>query len=222
MTEAEWLESADPMPMLEFLRGKTSDRKLRLFAVACCRRIWQLLTDERSRKAVELAEQSADHHVPPDTLDAVSGEAEEAFEDAITPDESSTAESREKTAAACVAASYASNSPVVRHSDAIEVMQAAADASFDSATERAAQAALVRELWEYPFRPIALNPVWLTPTVKQLAVTVYDDRAFDRLPILADALEDAGCDQADILSHCCSLGPHVRGCWVVDLALGKE
>jgi hypothetical protein len=73
-----------------------------------------------------------------------------------------------------------------------------------------------------PFRPVALNPAWLTSTVKKPAQSIYDDRAFDRLPILADALEDAGCDNQDVLSHCRSTGEHVRGCWVVDLVLGKE
>jgi hypothetical protein len=63
---------------------------------------------------------------------------------------------------------------------------------------------------------------WLTPTVETLATTIYDQRAFDRLPILADALEEAGCTDADILSHCRQPGVHVRGCWVVDLILGKE
>jgi len=73
-----------------------------------------------------------------------------------------------------------------------------------------------------PFRSVAVESVWLTPTVKQLAQAIYDERAFDRLPILADALEDGGCTNADILSHCRGAGPHVLGCWVVDLLLGKE
>src|SRR5262249_51106589 len=75
-----------------------------------------------------------------------------------------------------------------------------------------------------PFSRIASHPAWLTwndGTVHKLAQTVYDDRRFDLLPILADALEEAGCDNADILAHCRGPGPHVRGCWVVDLLLGK-
>jgi hypothetical protein len=73
-----------------------------------------------------------------------------------------------------------------------------------------------------PFRPVAADSRWLTSTVVSLAQAIYDDRLFDRLPILADALEDAGCDNADILTHCRGDGSHVRGCWVVDLILGKE
>jgi hypothetical protein len=76
-----------------------------------------------------------------------------------------------------------------------------------------------------PFRPVALDPAYLTRdggTIPRLAQAIYDDRAFDRLPILADALEEAGCTNADILDHCRQPGPHVLGCWVVDLLLGKR
>ena len=66
-----------------------------------------------------------------------------------------------------------------------------------------------------------LSHEWVTPTVRALAEGIYADRAFDRLPILADALQDAGCDDADVLAHCRGPWPHVRGCWVVDLVLGK-
>src|SRR5262249_20874086 len=71
-------------------------------------------------------------------------------------------------------------------------------------------------------RPISLDPAWLTSTVAALARGIYEERAFDRLPILADALQDAGCDHPDILDHCRGPGPHVRGCWVVDLLLGRQ
>jgi hypothetical protein len=64
--------------------------------------------------------------------------------------------------------------------------------------------------------------VWQDGTVPKLAQSIYDERTFDRLPILADALEEAGCDDTDILGHCRGPGPHVHGCWVVDLLLGKE
>jgi hypothetical protein len=85
-----------------------------------------------------------------------------------------------------------------------------------------APAELLRDIFGNPFRPVTADPSWLTSTVVALARGIYDDRAFDRLPILADALQDAGCDHADILAHCRSDDPHARGCWVVDLLLGKE
>src|SRR5262249_7945925 len=84
------------------------------------------------------------------------------------------------------------------------------------------QPPLLRDIFGDLFRPVAVDPSWLTPTVTTLAQTVYDDRAFERLPILPDALEEAGCDNADIVNHCRRPGPHVRGCWVVDLLLGRQ
>jgi len=83
------------------------------------------------------------------------------------------------------------------------------------------QAAIVRDFF-HPFRRVTTSPAWLTSTVTNLAQAIYTDRAFARMPILADALEDAGCTNADILAHCRQPGEHCRGCWVVDLLLGKE
>jgi hypothetical protein len=85
----------------------------------------------------------------------------------------------------------------------------------------AIQARFLRDIFGNPFRTVAIDPSWLTSTVVSLAEGIYTDRAFDRLTILADALQDAGCDDPDILDHCRGPGPHVRGCWVVDLVLGK-
>ena len=83
-------------------------------------------------------------------------------------------------------------------------------------------ALLVRDIFGNPFRPVTFDPAWRTSDVMLLANGIYDERAFDRMPILADALQDAGCDKPDILDHCRGDGPHVRGCWVVDLVLGKQ
>jgi hypothetical protein len=80
----------------------------------------------------------------------------------------------------------------------------------------------VRDIFGNPFRPVAVDPSWLTETVVALAEGIYQERAFDRMPILADALEDAGCDDADVLNHCRQPGEHVRGCWVVDLLTGRK
>jgi hypothetical protein len=80
---------------------------------------------------------------------------------------------------------------------------------------------LFRDIFGNPFRPLVLDPSWLNGTVTHLAHGIYADRAFERLPILADALPDAGCEDPEILSHCRGGGPHVRGCWLTDLLLGK-
>ncbi len=85
-----------------------------------------------------------------------------------------------------------------------------------------AGAALLRDLFGNPFRPVAFSPEWRTDTALALASQMYESRDFSAMSILADALQDAGCDSADILDHCRGDGPHVRGCWVVDLVLGKE
>jgi hypothetical protein len=82
---------------------------------------------------------------------------------------------------------------------------------------------IFREIFANPFHPLAVNRRWLNPTVRSLAARIDDEQAFDPLlPILADALEDAGCTDRAILEHCRGPGPHVRGCWVVDLLLGKQ
>ncbi len=84
------------------------------------------------------------------------------------------------------------------------------------------QAIRLREVVGNPFRPVAFSHSWRTSTAVALASQMYEARDFSAMPILADALQDAGCDSADVLNHCRGPGPHVRGCWVVDLVLGKE
>jgi hypothetical protein len=89
-------------------------------------------------------------------------------------------------------------------------------------SERRSQADLVRDIFGNPFRKVKFSPSWRTDTAMSLARAMYESRDFSAMPILADALQDAGCDNDDILVHCRGPGPHVRGCWVVDLVLEKE
>jgi hypothetical protein len=89
--------------------------------------------------------------------------------------------------------------------------------------EEAAQAGLLREIIGNPFQPSPLDPAWFTSDVVALARGIYADRAFDRMPILADALQDAGCADEDVLTHCRDTNRvHVRGCWLIDLVLGNS
>jgi hypothetical protein len=88
--------------------------------------------------------------------------------------------------------------------------------------ESRVQAILLRDVFGNPFRPVAFDPGWRLPYPVALAETIYDHRAFARMPELADALDGTGCTDADLLAHCKGHGPHVRGCWVVDLVLGKK
>ena len=107
---------------------------------------------------------------------------------------------------------------------AVQVMRFAVRraAPTESGAEAVAQVELVRDIFFNPFRPIHLDPDWLTSTVVALARGMYDSRDFSAMPILADALQDAGCDSGDVLDHCRAAAPHVRGCWVVDLILGRS
>lgn len=104
--------------------------------------------------------------------------------------------------------------------EAVETLIDACDA--EPAAEASAQAGMLRDIFGNPFRPVTFDPAWLTPAVTSLAQMSYEERTFDRMPELADALEQLGCTNADILEHCRGPGPHVRGCWVVDLVLGKS
>jgi hypothetical protein len=102
------------------------------------------------------------------------------------------------------------------------VSEYALKAALDRGREKKDHCDLLREVFANPFRRVSIRKDWLTSTVRQLAEAIYDGRSFDRLPILADALEDAGCTNADILAHCRGSGPHVRGCWVVDSLRAKK
>jgi hypothetical protein len=215
VTEAEWLACADPSPMLAHLRGHASDRKLRLFAVACCRRIWPLLTDERSRGAVEVAEAYAEGEATDRELAAASTSACDAGEDAYAGARAT----EDYPAAAAFQVAGA-----VEHLAVVPGITTAA-AGPDRREELAAQAALLRCLFGNPFRPApAADPAWLAwndRTVPKLAEAIYEDRRFEDLPVLADALLDAGCTDAELLGHLRGPGPHARGCWALDLLLGK-
>jgi hypothetical protein len=87
---------------------------------------------------------------------------------------------------------------------------------------QARQCRLLREIFGDPYHPIDVNPAWLTCSVVGVAQGIYAERAFDRMPILGDALEDVGCGEASILAHCRGSDPHVLGCWAIDLLLGKK
>jgi hypothetical protein len=84
------------------------------------------------------------------------------------------------------------------------------------------QVVLLRELFENPFRPIEIAGKWLTSTVVTLARVIHADRAFHLMPVLGDALQDAGCTRAEVLAHCYGPGPHVAGCWLVDRLTGRN
>jgi hypothetical protein len=206
MTEHDWQTASEPHAMLDFLQktNRANERKLRLFAVACSRRMWDWI-DVPGRTAVEVAENFADGLAGIEELRAARLACQ---------------------GAGGQAAWYAAaTSPVIAAHNAARSAQAgvANNAQLGSeAAELVAQAKLLREIFGDPFRPLSVDPSWLTLHVVELAQTIYDDCGFDRMPALADALDEAGCDHQEILAHCRGPGPHVRGCWLLDLILGKE
>jgi hypothetical protein len=305
LPETEWQACSEPMGLLVALRGTDSDRKWRLFAVACCRRIAHLMTDERSRRAVEVAARFADGAATEAELEAARSAAQQALDDAEevvrqrrarpnVHNEPAIAVALCRLLAASAARSALSRDPRVsdaapgsdaprsghptpgfaaqavynhayadfcsKHSDAFALFFSNhSDTSWEKAefaansvvtAESRCQCKLLYEVfgeylgppgmeggsspsslfpleqWDLLLRPrnLTLRLEWLTwngGTVPRLAQAIYDEEAFDRLPVLADALEDAGCSEPAILSHLRGPGPHVRGCWVVDLLLGR-
>jgi hypothetical protein len=206
MTESEWLTCTDPMPMLEFLRGKASARKLRLFAAARCREVWQLFAEEKSRYAVEMAERWADSRNDSELASAHEA-ARVAYQEALDK--------------------WPHHLPV--HATEPDVANAAlliARHRGPTLYHRVSVANQLREVFGNPIRPSPHLPpafrTWNDGTICRLAESIYKDRDFTYVNILADALEELGCNDADILNHLRGPGPHVRGCWVVDLLLGKD
>jgi hypothetical protein len=218
MTEADWLACGDPMTMLDALRGRASERKLRLFAVACCRGIWHLLADERSRAAIAVIEQYADGLVGRERLVAARDGAREAKRRFPVP-----AQVRAWRAAGAVQDATRDMARSAALNSAAESGRAmdAGDTNHWDAEAMRSRAALLRCIVGNPFRPETEDPAWMTPSVVALAKAIYDERAFDRLDELADTLQGAGCNNAAFLAHCRDPGEHARGCWVVDSILRK-
>jgi len=213
-----------------------SERKLRLFAVACCRCSLSIAANKDYCSALQVSEDFANGLASEDELREV-----------YTPIRSRAHELHEHTAdepayrrwAECTAVACASALPTAGAFDAVWMVHRTAEG--DTSKQLVA---LVRDIFGNPFRwpltdstlpPVAHNPEWRwlwfplafvsewrTDTTLAIAQGIYAERAFDRLPVLADALQDAGCNNDNILRHCRDPhGAHVRGCWVVDLVLGK-
>ncbi len=230
MTESAWLSCRDPQPMLLDLPRPPTERKLRLLGCGCCRAVWDLFTDDRSRAAVEVVERFADGDATETEMWAAYRESSVARDLAVGPD--STASRRHRSLAGrCTswAAHVLTNVsphpnpvPVVQDDliEALAQLQHAQWGRFRSV--RASQVELVREVFGNPFRPVVFNPAWRTDTVLALASQMYGSRQFGAMPILADALQDAGCENEAILAPCRQPSAHARGCWVADELLGRE
>jgi hypothetical protein len=238
VTEAQWLtcgEIRDPaalgargdqkvlpfamgreiQTMVEFVKSQ-SDRKLRLFAVAACRTVWGSLTDNRSRVALQSLEEYADDF----SKEKLRRDAYNTSNDARLAAQYEPPWRASATATAVHRASDPAWYPYL-YGDLVYAL--GEEYGMERASAVRLLCGMLRDVFGNPFRPVTLSPDWRTETVVALARQMYEAREFSAMPILADALQDAGCDNDDILAHCRDASAtHARGCWVVDLVLGKE
>jgi hypothetical protein len=230
VNEHTWQSSVRLFEMLAFVQGRLSDRKQRLFAVACCGRHLHRLTDERSRKAVETASRLIEGQATEEERWLA---ADAAFDAHIAM--------RESRLSGASAVPWSRQAELLSHAAAMTLLDGnyygedAADyvrwALAASGTSRSAdeeeqhQCRILRDLiGPTLFRPVRVEPAWRAASdgaAGRIATWIHEQEAFDELPFLADALEDAGCDDLEILEHARAPGEHVRGCWVVDLVLAR-
>jgi hypothetical protein len=206
MTEGEWLMTGDIGAMLDYV-ALGSDRKLRQFACECLLRSWQQPSWDRHVRVVEVYQLYLDGNATPTEWfevysDAGGIELGGSLQDLISTEPLESAR---------------------RIAGLSRGLQMRWDGIRPEPIGPSDDASILREVFGNPFRSVTFDPAWRTSTVLALAQGIYDDKVFDRLPILADALQDAGCDNDDILCHLRdATAPHVRGCWALDLVLGKE
>jgi hypothetical protein len=226
MTEAQWLASNAPEQMLDFLGSRASARRLRHFLIACARSVLPARADRDMREALAVAERYAD---------GIGSERDLARARASLKTRHAERVRRWPKLYTdhirSVPAWHATRAQIVRWAgqgsaccawSTSRTLFAGSQAMAYPAKELAKQADFMRDIFGNPFVARTMDAVWRSTAVVAIAEGVCTDRVFDRLPILADALEDAGCTDADILAHCRGGGEHVRGCWVVDLLTGRK
>jgi hypothetical protein len=199
VTESEWLGGQIPK-MLRYARSNATMRQRRLLACGFCRANWSQIPDERLKQFVELIERYADGKSGGGTL-------VRAYKLFGVVKEPPVAEALDPDMLRALRAAQASN-------------EDPPGTAFPRWREGDLQVALLQDILGNPFRLAVLDPAWIAwqgGTIPRLAEAIYQERAFDRLPVLADALEEAGCTDREVLEHCRGPGPHVRGCWVLDL-----
>ena len=220
MTEAEWLTCDSPQRILDSLNLRTTTaRKLRLFACACARWVWPVMPNAECETAVESAERVADKKRAKRSLTVAYKAARRwsldfAREHPNHPRQFQTI----ALADCCESSAYSAAQTTAMYAG----MVIADGGTFADTPTSRALAELARCVFGNPFRPVAFTPTWRTDTAVALARQMYDSRDFGAMPILADALQDAGCENEDVLTHCRDANQiHARGCWVCDAVLGK-
>jgi hypothetical protein len=241
LTEAEWLAASGsyewPHRLFNclFFTG-ASDRKLRLSCVACCRIVEPFSGGSPFPFLIRLIEGFADGNEPEDkvnrTVESIGSWLHQHYQSLLGNENDPTpTEQVERLARQAILHAGSVYCDREWHESrkknpypcyvADDILNATALLGRRDSTDRSI-IRIVHDIFGNPFRHVAVEPEWLTSTVVALAEGVYADRAFGRMPVLADALEDAGCSHEDILSHCRGGGPHTRGCWVVDLLTGRK
>jgi hypothetical protein len=232
MTEAEWLACAKPARMLVSLRASASERKLRLFGCACCRLVWDVFPDAACRAALEVAERYADGLATNQELFEAHQHVSRARDLAVGTHHGFE-EYKSPSVRSATFVLYELTDELHREEGEHGAWEVVKDASEYAASalprpreSRQKQSAFLRDVFRSPLSsPSALDLRHLidnNAVIGRLAGSSYEECAFHQLPILADALEDAGCTDRDILDHLRGAGPHVRGCWALDLILGKS
>ncbi len=223
MDERTWLSSTNAYELLTY-RPCRNDRKRRLSACASIRRVIHLVDIVAFHDALQVAERLADGSATNSDRVAARKVIRAAWDQwrrtRPLPDYSDSINSVMQAVQGVLEIEYKDFKLAIERAEFAEMWIDRAPEQEESI--RAKHCDLVRDIFGNPFRPVTLDPRWLTSTVLDLARIIYDERTFERMPILADALMDAGCDSEEILSHCRNGGPHVRGCWVIDLLLANE
>ncbi len=222
MKEADWLGATDPQTMLTFLRRKVSDRKLRLFAVASCSWAEDFMPDPHTERLIALAERFADGLADEQQLEAARSGPSFGWSGAVPCGDAGNPRGHAAERAVQRSAFQAARE-VAGH--LLEFSPEVPDDAGNEAPVRDLLCALLRDVFGHLFCPALIQPEWLSwadGIVPKLAEAIYEDYAFERLPILADALEEAGCAGPGILEHLRGSGPHMRGCWALDAVLGRE
>jgi hypothetical protein len=234
VTKAEWLACTDPQEMLNFLRGKASDRKARLLMAAACRRVLHLLDEPQYLALVEAGERVVEGALSPASLARCRTNCPPISLPDFMQEETRWQDNSHEFNGPLLAkrAVWLSGSRD-RHrvEECLHYAARGLHARHSIQEETANQCHLIRDIFGNPFRPVTISPAilaWNDAVVVRLAKVAYEQRQMPsgmldnvRLAVLADALEEAGCTDTDILGHLRGPGPHVRGCWVVDLCLGK-
>jgi len=224
VTEAEWLQCADPTAMLEFLRGKVSDRKVRLFACSVCRQLASFVETKEYVRGIEAAEA----YVDGGRMKAAMKRSRQALKGIMVSLVDTTGNGQSDEWKALFLGAVA-----ISEKDYRSFPNCLSDLQSGRAGDSLKKAIYVcypnvKDVVGNPFRPVTIDPAWLNPTVHFLAQSAYDNRNLPsgtldpaRLAVLADALEDAGCTDALLLDHLRGEGAHVRGCFAADAVLGR-